>query len=138
MKLTRRGAFFPAAAICAALAALSGCTTTNLADIAPTSATATPVPQPRPQETAANPVAQPSGGGPRETGEYPNLNVAPTRAANPISDAEKSSIVRDLTATRNSVNANAPSVDTAAETRRLRELARTHAQRQLEEIEKSE
>lgn len=120
MKFNRHGRIFQVAGlgllVASQAAALSGCTTASLEDAAPVA-------------TAA---------GPRMTGEYPNLNIPPASAATPITVSEKEALKRDLTATRERLGAGASAGDSSAEAARLRLLARTHAQRRLEEIERGE
>ncbi|EKF19729.1 hypothetical protein [Nitratireductor pacificus] len=130
MKFNRHGRIFQVAGlgllVASQAAALSGCTTASLEDAAPVAAAAGP---------QAGGVA---AAGPRMTGEYPNLNVPPASAATPITVSEKEALKRDLTATREKLGAGASAGDSSAEAARLRLLARTHAQRRLEEIERGE
>ncbi|MBN8244500.1 hypothetical protein JF546_15895 [Nitratireductor aquimarinus] len=120
----------------------------SLEDAAPAAALRTPpvVPQPAPR-TAATPSQKPTPGvstpgaptpGANVTGAYPDLNVPPASATAPIAPSEKDALMRDLTATRQRLENSAPANNADAEARRLRNLAKTHAERQLQEIEKTE
>ncbi|MBN7758738.1 hypothetical protein JYP46_18085 [Nitratireductor aquimarinus] len=115
----------------------------SLEDAAPAAALRTPpvVPQPAPR-TAATPSQKPTPGAPTPganvTGAYPDLNVPPASATAPIAPSEKDALMRDLTATRQRLENSAPANNADTEARRLRNLAKTHAERQLQEIEKTE
>ncbi|MGI3126339.1 hypothetical protein [Nitratireductor sp. PBL-C9] len=115
----------------------------SLEDAAPAAALRTPpvAPQPAPR-TAATPSQKPTPGAPTPganvTGAYPDLNVPPASATAPIAPSEKDALMRDLTATRQRLENSAPANNADAEARRLRNLAKTHAERQLQEIEKTE
>ncbi|MBN7778297.1 hypothetical protein JYP49_18660 [Nitratireductor aquimarinus] len=120
----------------------------SLEDAAPAAALRTPpvAPQPAPR-TAATPSQKPAPGastpgaptpGANVTGAYPDLNVPPASATAPIAPSEKDALMRDLTATRQRLENSAPANNADAEARRLRNLAKTHAERQLQEIEKTE
>ncbi len=121
---------------------LAACTSTGLQDIAPQAAPlpapAAPLPTPAPRgqaapETAAQPASAVSG--PAVTGEFPNLNTAPDKAAAEMSEPEKAALIAELNAAR-AANAAGPSAAGAAKVARLRELARRHGAAALKEIEK--
>ncbi len=147
MKIKSHGGFFRAVALLAPVVALplilGGCMSASLEDAAPAAALRTPpvVPQPAPR-TAATPSQKPTPGAPTPganvTGAYPDLNVPPASATAPIAPSEKDALMRDLTATRQRLENSAPANNADAEARRLRNLAKTHAERQLQEIEKTE
>ncbi len=147
MKIRSHGGFFRAVALLAPVVALppilGGCMSASLEDAAPAAALRTPpvVPQPAPR-TAATPSQKPTPGAPTPganvTGAYPDLNVPPASATAPIAPSEKDALMRDLTATRQRLENSAPANNADAEARRLRNLAKTHAERQLQEIEKTE
>lgn len=147
MKIKSHGGFFRAVALLAPLLALplilGGCMSASLEDAAPAAALRTPpvVPQPAPR-TAATPSQKTAPGAPTPganvTGAYPDLNVPPASATAPIAPSEKDALMRDLTATRQRLENSAPANNADAEARRLRNLAKTHAERQLQEIEKTE
>lgn len=147
MKIKSHGGFFRAVALLAPVVALplilGGCMSATLEDAAPAAALRTPpvVPQPAPR-TAATPSQKPTPGSPTPganvTGAYPDLNVPPASATAPIAPSEKDALMRDLTATRQRLENSAPANNADAEARRLRNLAKTHAERQLQEIEKTE
>lgn len=152
MKIKSHGGFFRAVALLAPVVALplilGGCMSASLEDAAPAAALRTPpvVPQPAPR-TAATPSQKPTPGvstpgaptpGANVTGAYPDLNVPPASATAPIAPSEKDALMRDLTATRQRLENSAPANNADAEARRLRNLAKTHAERQLQEIEKTE
>lgn len=147
MKIKSHGGFFRAVALLAPVVALppilGGCMSASLEDAAPAAALRTPpvVPQPAPR-TAATPSQKPTPGAPTPganvTGAYPDLNVPPASATAPIAPSEKDALMRDLTATRQRLENSAPANNADVEARRLRNLAKTHAERQLQEIEKTE
>lgn len=147
MKIKSHGGFFRAVALLAPVVALppilGGCMSASLEDAAPAAALRPPpvVPQPAPR-TAATPSQKPTPGAPTPganvTGAYPDLNVPPASATAPIAPSEKDALMRDLTATRQRLENSAPANNADAEARRLRNLAKTHAERQLQEIEKTE
>lgn len=152
MKIKSQGGFFRAVALLAPAVTLplilGGCMSASLEDAAPAAALRTPpvVPQPAPR-TAATPSQKTTPGastpgaptpGANVTGAYPDLNVPPASATAPIAPSEKDALMRDLTATRQRLENSAPANNADAEARRLRNLAKTHAERQLQEIEKTE
>ncbi|WP_336068432.1 hypothetical protein [Nitratireductor rhodophyticola] len=108
----------------------------SLEDAAPSAALTTPAPMTQPAPRTAAEVV--SGPGVRNTGAYPDLNIPPESAATPIDATEKDALTRDLSAARDRLAGRAPTNNAEAEAIRLRRLAKTHADRQLEEIEKSE
>ncbi|MFC5585830.1 hypothetical protein ACFPOD_11980 [Nitratireductor kimnyeongensis] len=105
-------------------------------DAAPSATISAPPPLPSPGAK----VASEGGNAPaaRNTGAYPDLNIPPESAATPIDSTEKDLLTRDLSAVRERLAVRAPGNNAEAEAARLRRLAKTHAERQLEEIEKSE
>lgn len=130
-------------AISGALAVfLAGCTSTGLQDIAPQAAPlpapAAPLPTPAPRGQGAPESAGQSAEtdrGPANTGEFPNLNVTPDKAAPELSTSDKASLIAQLNAAR-AANAAGPTPAGAAEVARLRALARRHGAAALKEIEK--
>lgn len=144
MKFNRHGRIFQVAALGLLLTcqagALAGCMSASLEDAAPVATLPAPADTAPTNTASANTAATNTApiAGARLTGEYPNLNVAPDSAATPITAGEKESLTRDLTATRERLGASTPSGNPAAEADRLRKLAKTHAQRRLEEIERGE
>ncbi|WP_367714514.1 hypothetical protein AB2N04_10820 [Nitratireductor sp. GISD-1A_MAKvit] len=140
MKFRPHGGFFRATGLfvcCGALAlSLSGCVSASLEDAAPAAAIVAPVEAELPA-SAATPESVPVTGV-RRTGLYPDLNVPPESAAAPIDANEKDALTRDLSATRERLAGRAPANHAETEAARLRRLARTHAARQLEEIENTE
>ncbi|MCC5779548.1 hypothetical protein H7H48_10845 [Nitratireductor sp. B36] len=115
---------------------LGGCVSASLEDAAPSAAISTPPPLPGPASQAGTGATNTSAA--RNTGVYPDLNIPSESAATPIDSSEKDALTRDLSAVRERLAVRAPSNDAEAEAARLRRLAKTHAERQLEEIEKSE
>lgn len=115
---------------------LGGCVSASLEDAVPSAAIRTPTPLPRPGSQPALEVT--SAPAVRNTGAYPDLNIPPESAATPIDATEKDALTRDLSAVRERLAVRAPGNNAEAEAARLRRLAKTHAERQLEEIEKSE
>lgn len=125
-----------ARAILLGLALLGGgCTTSNLADVAPTAAV-TPTPRPDDKTPAAAPAAEAvsaASGGPANTGVYPNLNSTPQAAAGQLAQSETDAEIAALKAARAGQGNAAPV--SAAEIARLKKLARSHGAKALEEIE---
>ncbi len=140
MKIRPHGGFFRATGLIASAVALSlalgGCMSMSLEDAAPSAAITTPAPVPQPAPQPAPEVV--SGPGVRNTGAYPDLNIPPESAGTPIDATEKDALTRDLSAARDRLAGRAPTGNAEAEAIRLRRLAKTHADRRLEEIEKSE
>jgi hypothetical protein len=144
-----------------AAAALSGCTTANLDDAAPSAQSMLPETAPSPSEaqrgTATNPavaraspeivdapvetVAVPAdavmtSGGPKNTGTFPNLNIKPGVAAAQITEEEKAA---EMQALREAQAAHQGTLPTAAKgienPALLRKLAAEHAKDALKKIE---
>ncbi|WP_295806363.1 hypothetical protein [uncultured Nitratireductor sp.] len=136
MKIRSQGRFFRATGLivptAVLLLTLAGCVSASLEDAAPSAAVSTPTSRPAPVSEVAN------APGVRNTGAYPDLNIPPESAAIPIDATEKDTLTRDLSAARERLAGSVPSSNADAEALRLRRLAKTHASRQLEEIEKSE
>jgi hypothetical protein len=128
--------------------ALAACTTASIDDVAPVAPAVATVPQPTPRpeeppvtEQALLPVdndAQPSelAGGPRKTGEFPNLNVQPGAAAAQITPAEKAAMLGELRAKQAGVAAAAANAKPPDRVQNLRRLGSKHAEDALEAIEK--
>lgn len=77
--------------------------------------------------------------GPRNTGQYPNLNLPQRAAAEQITYAQKVQMMHELAGAKQRQAASAgTTAAAAAEAARLRSLATGHAQRALEEIEQAE
>ena len=129
------------------IASAGGCaTTTSIDEAVPQSASAV---QPDPLPVQAEPVpvesdvatdefapAEITGANPDATGKdgFPNLNVKPDAAGDQLTDNDKEAQLAELRAAkaRQSTQSGGGS---PAEIRRLRELARTHADETLKEIE---
>src|SRR5690606_25206647 len=77
------------------------------------------------------PVAE----GPRNTGQFPNLNIPPKTAAPQLSDAEKTQKQAALRAEQRQQAATGGSV--ANDQAELAKLGKTHADQTLEEIEEA-
>jgi hypothetical protein len=142
-------------------AAVSGCASTGLADLVPTTATA---PQSTQSESAPAPTGAQRGtatvsgatadaepvaavetvaapepalvNGPKNTGAFPNLNIAPQVANAQITDDEKAAETQSLQATQAGLAATAPGVGkVTADAVLLRKLAAKHAKEALKKIE---
>jgi hypothetical protein len=139
-------------------AAVSGCASTGLDELVPTTSTASqstlPDSAPRPTgaqrgtatassangglaapvETVAAPPALANG--PKDTGTFPNLNIAPQVANAQITDDEKTTDTQSLQATQAGVAANAPGIGkVSGDAALLRKLAAKHASDALKQIE---
>jgi hypothetical protein len=133
--------------------ALSGCTSANIEDVVPSSSTASqsmlpaaaPLPAPNDAtagasvaavETAPAPVEAASAGAAKNTGVYPNLNIAPQAANEQISPEEKAAQIAAMQAAKSSHAAKAASARKGtADPNALRVLAKTHAADALKKIE---
>ena len=135
------------ALLAACVLAAAGCTSASLEDAAPRSLLPPPA-APGPasvaiaeppaaatdgvQETAA-PVA-PSAGRPRDTRQFPNINVVPKGETAQISPAQRAAAVAELNAARQ-VQKAAGATAGAGSAAELRQLGRDHARRALNDIE---
>jgi hypothetical protein len=146
----RSGAPIVAAALAVALMLPAGCAGgVAIEDAVPagalpppsTPATASAAPAPAP---ASAPPAQPAtafveGTGPsapRNTGQFPNLNIAPTPATQQFSRSEARSTAEDLrNAARTQGGGGVSAAESAREAARLRQLGQTRAAEVLKEIE---
>lgn len=125
------------AAILAAMLAFGGCRTTSLEDVAPTSLTppAEPVAETEtmasdPQTSSAAPGQE--GGGARDTGRYPNLNIMPSGETAQISEEERAAKIAELEAAKK--EAQSAGGKNGDEAEKLRRIARKHAEETLKEI----
>lgn len=142
----------PVAAALAALALAAGlpaCATATIEEAVPAGAlAAAPEAQPGsafpaapsdPAEAgAADDAAQAARSGPRDSGTFPDLNVPPGSAAEPLTPGQTAARLRALRAAQRRQAAEAGTVAGPSDAERLRTLARRHAEEALEEIEKSE
>jgi len=101
-------------------AGLSGCGSATVEQAVPTA--------------SAAPVSGISTGEPKNTGTFPNLNVAPQAATTQISPEEKQAHIEELLAAQQGQAAKAPG-KTPTDPVLLRKLADTHAKDALAEIE---
>ena len=112
----------PAMAALALLSAgLAGCGSTTVEQSVPTAST--------------TPVSGISTGEPKDTGTFPNLNVAPQAATTQISPEEKQAQFEELRTAQQGQAAAAASVKPSANPALLRKLAATHAADALKAIE---
>ena len=102
-------------------AGLSGCGSTTVEQAVPTASTA--------------PVSGISTGEPKDTGTFPNLNVAPQAATTQISPEEKQAHIEELRATQQGLAATTASAKPTTNPALLRKLAATHADDALKAIE---
>jgi hypothetical protein len=147
----RSGAPIVAAALAIALALPAGCAGgVRIEDAVPVGALPPPssppptttgaatAPATQAQTAPATALVEGTGpSAPRNTGQFPNLNVAPTPAAAQFTPAEARSTAQDL---RNAARAQAggggvSAAESAREAARLRQLGRTRAAEVLKEIE---
>jgi hypothetical protein len=127
-----------------ALSLLAGCTTNSVDDLAPQSATAFPAaPDGNPLETPAmasrdieaDIAARKRRNAPSDTGQYPNLNIAPGVAAPQFTKEEAAAKKAALKATGAQLAADTAGDKAETDTPRLRKLAGEHAKQALNEIE---
>ena len=114
-----RTAFFGAgsllrAAPCLAVLALASCAATSLEDAAPVD-------------------YGPGVVGPKDTGTYPNLNIAPQQAAPQFTEADRNAKLTALAAEKDAA-ARAVGAGPKADAAQFDELARTQARQTLEAI----
>ncbi len=92
--------------------------------------------------TAAPESAVPASGqaesvGPKDTGTFPNLNIAPQRAAPQLTDAETKAKLARLDAERAATQRSAAGSGADASAAALRSLAANHGKDTLREIEEA-
>jgi hypothetical protein len=146
------------------VAALSGCATTSIEEIAPVAATAKqplpeltsaiPTPSTAPEPASASVAAAPEAAGGRavaaaggaaaaggegqgsgnNTGRFPNLNVVPVAAAPQLTASERRAKLAELEAARKKA-VEGVSGKTQSSEARLKKLAKSHAKDALEKIE---
>lgn len=109
---------FIAALLLAGCAAGAGCASAKIEDAVPTSA-----------EAAAQPQAFAA------PGEYPNLNVIPTPAAEQITPQERAAQTAELRSRRESLQARGGGGAATDDRAELRRLGQRHADQALEMIE---
>lgn len=146
------------ALVALAVAGFSGCATASLEDTAPTTPLAGMT---LPEQTSAVPAAPPVSGEPvaaipqagpaavaaanvnpagetqgsaRQTGQYPNLNIAPTAAAPQLTAAERNAKLAELEAARKQAVRGASGKPVSNDAK-LKKLAKTHAEQALKQIE---
>lgn len=116
---------------CAVLLALAGCAGMSIEDAVPAGARAS---QPTAQTASATTVGTgPSA--PRQTGQFPNLNVVPKAAADQFTDAESSATTSELLRAQARARQTVASLSKPGEGERLRVLGNTHGAAVLSEIE---
>lgn len=116
---------------CAAVLALAGCAGMSIEDAVPTGAQASP---PATQVASATTVGTgPSA--PRQTGEYPNLNLVPKAATTQFTDEEASATTSELRRAQERARQTVESLSRPGEGERLRVLGNTHGAAVLSEIE---
>lgn len=109
-----RGAAF------AALLALAACSTANVEDAAPLAAAA---------------PAQPNLVGPKDTGSFPNLNIARQQAAPQFTDEETKAKLAELKADQAAAQNPARAAGAKDDSASLKALAKSHGKDTLKEIE---
>ena len=114
---------------------LSGCATASIEDAVPAGALSQ---APRDDAPSAAPAAETDDVAAAEraptAGTFPDLNVAPSAAAPQISPQDKAADTADLRAKRQQL-AGRPPGQAASDGGRLRQLARSHGEATLKEIE---
>jgi hypothetical protein len=110
---------------CAALLALAGCAGTSIEDAVPSGALAS--------QPATTVGTGPSA--PRQTGQFPNLNIVPTAATEQFSDAEASATTSELLLAQQRARRTVASLSKPGEGERLRVLGNTHGAAAISEIE---
>lgn len=112
---------------CAAMLALAGCAGTSIEDAVPAGTQA-------PQAASATTVGTgPSA--PRQTGEFPNLNVVPQAATAQFSDAEASATTSELLLAQQRARRTVATLSRPSQGERLRVLGNTHGADAISEIE---
>lgn len=131
---------------------LAACTTASIDEVAPSapavstaSGATVPQPTPRPEEPAASeqalaPVEEDRAAAepptrPRNTGQYPNLNITPGTAAEQITPEEKTEMLGELRAKQAAVAAEAAEARPADQVEALREIGARHGEEALKAIE---
>jgi len=128
------------AIVLAALHGLSACATATIDDAVPT-AQATPAAVGEPTVTTADAPADISAAGGetqgngKDTGTFPNLNIAPTVAAEQITPAEKQAKLAQLSAEKQQQAVKGAAARPTANAAELKKLAATHAEEALKQIE---
>lgn len=119
------------AAACVAMLALTGCAGMSIEDAVPSGAsTSLAGPQ-----TASATVVGTGPSAPRQTGEFPNLNVVPKGATAQFSDAEASATTGELLLAQQRARRTVASLSKPGEGERLRVLGNTHGATAISEIE---
>jgi hypothetical protein len=131
--LRRSGAMQAMAGLALLSAGLSGCASTTVDQAKPMASTALPAGAAATTDAAA--LAATSTGQPKDTGSFPNLNVAPQAGAPQISPEDKQAHVNELRAAQQGLAATTASNTAPADQARLRKLAATHADDALKAIE---
>ncbi|MDN2579180.1 hypothetical protein [Aquibium sp. ELW1220] len=107
--------------------ALAGCAGMSIEDAVPAGAQAS--------QTASATTVGTGPSAPRQTGEFPNLNVVPQAATEQFSDAEASATTSELLLAQQRAQRTVASLSRPGEGERLRVLGNTHGAAAISEIE---
>ncbi len=113
----------------AAVLALAGCAGTTTGDAVPAGAGSSPA-------LASADVVGTGPSAPRQTGQFPNLNVVPKPATSQFTDAESSATTGDLLRAQARARQTVESLSKPGEGERLRVLGNTHGAAVIGEIER--
>ncbi|RST86413.1 hypothetical protein EJC49_10530 [Aquibium carbonis] len=109
----------------ATMLALAGCAGMSIDDAVPAGA----------RSSASAPVVGTGPSAPRQTGEFPNLNIVPKPATAQFTDAETSATTSELRLAQERARRTVQSLSAPGEGERLRVLGNTHGAAVLGEIE---
>jgi hypothetical protein len=109
----------------ATMLALAGCAGVSIDDAVPAGAQSSP--------SATTVGTGPSA--PRQTGEFPNLNVVPKPATEQFTEAEASATTSELRLAQERARRTVQSLSAPGEGERLRVLGNTHGDKAIVEIE---
>jgi hypothetical protein len=110
--------------------ALSGCAGFSIDDAVPAGARTRQVAQ-----TTTAPIVGTGPSAPRQTGEFPNLNVVPKPAAEQFTEEEATRTTSELLRAQQRARQTVASFSSKGEGERLRRLGDTHGDATIDEIE---
>jgi len=116
---------------CAAALALSGCAGVSIDEAVPAGTHSSQAAT----QTASAATVGTGPSAPRQTGQYPNLNIVPQPATEQFTDAEANATTSELRQAQSRAQRTVQSLSAAGEGERLRVLGNTHGDAVLGEIE---
>jgi hypothetical protein len=88
------------------------------------------------EDAVPHPTADGTYGGPRDTGQYPNLNIRQKAATSQLTDAEVTANTKELNAAKTRLGATpANTSDASADIASMRQAGKAHNEQVLKEIE---